>query len=79
MGLVVVSLPTPIWANTEAVLIAQIEPDPSLGTDASVVTPEVLLRGELADEIRGGAIRGNNLFHSFAEFNVLPDQRVYFA
>ncbi|MEM9505694.1 MAG: filamentous hemagglutinin N-terminal domain-containing protein, partial [Cyanobacteria bacterium P01_E01_bin.43] len=79
MGLVVVSLPTPIWAKTEAVLIAQIEPDPSLGTDASVVTPEVLLRGELADEIRGGAIRGNNLFHSFAEFNVLPDQRVYFA
>ena len=79
MGLVVVSLPTPIWAKTEAVLIAQIEPDSSLGTDASVVTPEVLLRGELADEIRGGAIRGNNLFHSFAEFNVLPDQRVYFA
>ena len=79
VGLVVVALPTPIWAKTAAVLIAQIEPDPSLGTDASVVTPEVLLRGDLADEIRGGALRGENLFHSFAEFNVLPDQRVYFA
>ena len=31
------------------------------------------------DVIEGGAVRGNNLFHRFSEFNVNDGQRVYFA
>jgi filamentous hemagglutinin family protein len=37
------------------------------------------MRGNGADLIEGGAIRGSNLFHSFLEFNVDLGQRVYFA
>ena len=42
-----------------------ITPDASLGAEASVVTPF----GPL-DLITGGAQRGDNLFHSFGEFNI---------
>ncbi|AFY37802.1 filamentous hemagglutinin family outer membrane protein [[Leptolyngbya] sp. PCC 7376] len=59
--------------------IADIAPDNSLGFESSVVTPNVLIRGSLADEISGGAIRGQNLFHSFTDFSIDPNQRVYFA
>ncbi|NEQ48284.1 MAG: filamentous hemagglutinin N-terminal domain-containing protein [Leptolyngbya sp. SIOISBB] len=69
----------PAAEASSTVLVAQIVPDNSLGAESSIVTPEALIRGELADEIGGGAIRGENLFHSFVEFNVLQDQRVYFA
>jgi filamentous hemagglutinin family protein len=58
---------------------AQINPDQTLGTEASIVTPNVEVRGELADLIEGGAARGLNLFHSFSDFNVLEDERIYFA
>jgi filamentous hemagglutinin family protein len=55
---------------------AQIEPDDSLGSERSVVTP---LDPDLpADEIDGGAIRGANLFHSFREFNVTQGRAAYF-
>jgi filamentous hemagglutinin family protein len=66
-------------AAAEATLIAQLVPDTSLGAESSVVTPGVPIRGDLADEISGGAIRDTNLFHSFTEFNILNGQRVYFA
>ncbi|MDX2228037.1 MAG: filamentous hemagglutinin N-terminal domain-containing protein [Leptolyngbyaceae cyanobacterium bins.349] len=59
--------------------IAQITPDTTLGSDRSLVTPNVQLPTGLGDRIDGGAIRGSNLFHSFADFNVNTGQRVYFA
>ena len=58
---------------------AQITPDSSLGTESSIVIPNVNVQGSLADLIEGGAIRDVNLFHSFSDFNVGDLQRVYFA
>ena len=59
--------------------VAQIVPDGTLGADGSRVTPNVTIRGSAADRIDGGAQRGQNLFHSFQEFNIGNGQRVYFA
>ncbi|AFZ17854.1 two-partner secretion domain-containing protein [Allocoleopsis franciscana] len=59
--------------------LAQITPDTMLGTESSVVTPNINIRGLPGDRIDGGAVRGANLFHSFQEFNVGEGQRVYFA
>jgi filamentous hemagglutinin family protein len=59
--------------------VAQITPDATLGTESSVVTPNLNIRGLPTDQINGGAVRGTNLFHSFQEFNVGDGQRVYFA
>lgn len=59
--------------------VAQITPDNTLGTENSVVTPNLNIRGLPADLIEGGASRGATLFHSFLEFNVGDLQRVYFA
>ena len=53
---------------------AQLIPDDTLGAENSIVTPQ-----QLRDLIEGGAIRGENLFHSFLEFNVNFGQQVYFA
>lgn len=58
---------------------AQIIPDGTLGNEGSLVTRKVNLNGVEVDRIDSGAIRGNNLFHSFQEFNVNQGQRVYFA
>ena len=52
--------------------IAQIVPDDTLGAERSQVTAA-------GDRIEGGAQRGQNLFHSFREFNVGTGQQVYFA
>jgi filamentous hemagglutinin family protein len=58
--------------------LAQIIPDPTLGAESSVVTPDVIQ--ELpSSRIDGGAIRNHNLFHSFQEFNVGADQGAYFT
>ena len=54
--------------------VAQITPDSSLGTENSVVNSN----GH-RDTIQGGAIRNNNLFHSFTEFNVGAGIEAYFA
>ena len=59
--------------------LAQITPDSTLGAEGSIVTPGVDIRGLPADLIEGGAVRESNLFHSFLEFNVGNNQRVYFA
>ena len=55
-------------------LQAQLIPDNSLGGENSIVTPQ-----QFRDLIEGGAIRGDNLFHSFTEFNVNSLEQVYFA
>ncbi|BAZ15787.1 filamentous hemagglutinin outer membrane protein [Calothrix sp. NIES-4071] len=60
-------------------VLAQISPDETLGAERSVITPNVNIKGAVADQIDGGAIRGSNLFHSFSEFNVKDGQRVYFS
>jgi len=58
---------------------AQVIPDNSLGSENSIVTPNVIVKDATADLIEGGAIRGNNLFHSFSEFNVSDYAGVYFS
>ena len=54
-------------------VFAQLTQDNTLGAESSTVTVE-----ELRNLIRGGAIRGNALFHSFSEFNVGSDRGVFF-
>ncbi|HEY9831564.1 MAG TPA: filamentous hemagglutinin N-terminal domain-containing protein, partial [Stenomitos sp.] len=58
---------------------AQIVPDSTLGTENSIVTPNVNVGSGTADRIDGGAVRGVNLFHSFSQFNVGDGQQVYFS
>jgi filamentous hemagglutinin family protein len=53
--------------------------DDTLGHERSIVTPQDNIRGVPGDRIEGGARRGNNLFHSFQEFNVEAGRAVYFA
>jgi large exoprotein involved in heme utilization and adhesion len=55
--------------------LAQVTPDDTLGDESSVVNT----RDATSDSIEGGAIRGQNLFHSFLEFNVDAGRGVYFA
>ncbi|BAY29300.1 filamentous hemagglutinin family outer membrane protein [Nostoc carneum NIES-2107] len=57
---------------------AQIIPDDTLGAESSILTPNVNVGNIRADQIDGGARRGVNLFHSFREFNVGDEQRVFF-
>jgi filamentous hemagglutinin family protein len=59
--------------------IAQIIPDNSLGSENSVVVPNVNINGINSDRIDGGAIRGSNLFHSFQEFNIDNGRGAYFS
>ena len=54
---------------------SQITPDNTLGDESSILNP----RDEASDSIEGGAVRGQNLFHSFQEFNVGGGRGVYFA
>ncbi|MBW4626902.1 MAG: filamentous hemagglutinin N-terminal domain-containing protein [Brasilonema octagenarum HA4186-MV1] len=58
---------------------AQITPDNSLGAENSVVAPNVEIKGIPSDRIDGGAIRGDNLFHSFQEFNINAGRGAYFS
>lgn len=55
-------------------LYAQIIPDDTLGNESSIVTPS---NGQI--NIEGGAIRINNLFHSFREFNINQGQSADFV
>jgi filamentous hemagglutinin family protein len=63
-----------IAASGERVF-AQIQPDSTLGDESSVVNSV----DANSDRVDGGAIRGNNLLHSFSEFNVGEGKAVYFA
>ena len=62
-----------------ASVLAQIVPDNTLGNESSTVTPNITIKDTPADLIEGGAIRDNNLFHSFSEFNIGDGNAVYFA
>ncbi|HEY9668449.1 MAG TPA: filamentous hemagglutinin N-terminal domain-containing protein [Coleofasciculaceae cyanobacterium] len=66
-----------LLSQTQA--FAQLTPDTTLGGESSIVTPGVVINNQSADRIDGGASRGANLFHSFSEFNLNTEQRVYFA
>ncbi|WP_242043175.1 MULTISPECIES: two-partner secretion domain-containing protein [Anabaena] len=70
----------------ETVVLAEIQPDTTLGNEASLVKQEVDIQGTIGDvhdglhlRIDGGAVRGANLFHSFREFSIGEGQRVYFS
>ena len=63
----------------ESRALAQIVPDDTLGTDNSQVNSGATVEGNSAIQIDGGARRETNLFHSFKEFNVTDEQRVYFS
>ncbi|MBT9313668.1 two-partner secretion domain-containing protein [Leptothoe kymatousa] len=52
-----------------------IVPDTSLGSESSILTPE----NRNSRSVEGGAIRGGNLFHSFAEFNINLGQQIEFS
>ena len=68
-----------IFSLTPLATVAQIVPDNSLGSENSVVTPNVNIRGINSERIDGGAVRGGNLFHSFREFNVDEGRGAYFS
>ncbi len=58
---------------------SNILPDDTLGTEASQIVPNVNnLDGIPSTLIEGGAERGENLFHSFEEFNISQGQGAYF-
>ncbi len=61
-----------VWAQSTIV------PDGTLGAERSRVTPLDVPFGLPIDAITGGAQRGQNLFHSFQEFNVAGGRSVYF-
>ena len=52
---------------------AQLIPDKTLGNENSLVNSI-----DNITKIEGGAIRGNNLFHSFQDFNVNYNQEIFF-
>ena len=60
-------------------VFAQVTPDRTLGSERSVVNPNVVIKGLSSDRIDGGAQRGANLFHSFLDFNVAVGRGVYFS
>ncbi|BAY09894.1 two-partner secretion domain-containing protein [Calothrix sp. NIES-2098] len=64
------------WSN---ITLAQVTPDTSLGSESSVVIPNLTIENLPSDLIDRGAIRGINLFHSFQEFNVEAGRGVYFT
>jgi filamentous hemagglutinin family protein len=72
-----------VLGNGKAILAtsaqAQIIPDDSLREERSTLQQGINDRGQLANRVEGGARRGNNLFHSFSEFNVGEGERLYFA
>jgi filamentous hemagglutinin family protein len=67
-----------LFSGTARPLLAQIQPDNTLGVERSIVTSGII-QGLSSDVINGGAQRGVNLFHSFSDFNVVDGQRVYFG
>ncbi len=67
-----------LWAGATAVQSRPVADD-TLGNERTIVTPEANIRGLPGDRIQGGARRGNNLFHSFRDFQVDAGRSVYFV
>ncbi|MGC1306440.1 MAG: filamentous hemagglutinin N-terminal domain-containing protein [Phormidesmis sp.] len=65
--------------STARPLLAQIVPDSTLGSESSLVIPTLREQSEASSVIEGGALRGENLFHSFSDFNIAERQTIYFA
>jgi filamentous hemagglutinin family protein len=57
---------------------AQIIPDRTLGRENSQISNKISVNNDPVKSISGGAKRDNNLFHSFTEFNVKAEEKVYF-
>lgn len=77
LNLLPLSVISTICFSRNCILLAQITPDNTLGSESSIIIEGT--ENELpADIIEGGAERGVNLFHSFSEFNIDPGQQVYF-
>lgn len=57
----------------------QIVPDATLGSESTAVIEGQSVGGTPSALISGGAVRGNNLFHSLREFNVRAGRAVFFA
>jgi filamentous hemagglutinin family protein len=68
-----------ISAFSSHIAVAQITPDGTLGTESSVVTPNVEINNINSARIDGGATRGSNLFHSFEQFNIGENGGAYFS
>ena len=60
-------------------LLAQVIPDRTLSNENSIVNPNAIIKDTRVDLIEGGAIRGDNLFHSFRNFNIPDGGNIYFA
>ena len=63
--------------QTKTLAQSNIVPDNTLGNEPSVVSPDP--NNALIEQITGGVQRGQNLFHSFEEFNVGEGSAVYFS
>ncbi|MBD2501542.1 two-partner secretion domain-containing protein [Anabaena azotica] len=55
---------------------SNIKPDQTLGNENSQVIPDY--NGSATEALKGGAVRGENLFHSFQEFNVSEGRTAIF-
>jgi filamentous hemagglutinin family protein len=66
------------FLENEAFAQSVIVPDGTLGGERSVVTPLDATLNLPIDSITQGAQRGQNLFHSFKDFNVAPGRGAYF-
>lgn len=75
----VLNLALNLAPNQGSTVQAQQVPDQSLGKERSRVQPHLDSQGRQGIRIQGGAIRGENLFHSFRRFDVRSGQRVIFA
>ena len=67
-----------LWNYLALSNYAEIVPDNTLGNESSTVLPQTTTN-DLVDHIEGGAVRKNNLFHSFSEFSIPAQSRAYFA
>ena len=66
-----------LTSTSKAHAQSNIVPDNTLGNKSSIVNPDA--EDSTTESIRGGAQRGNNLFHSFSEFNVGEGRSAYFV
>ena len=67
-----------IWSCfINSIASAQIIPDNTLGSERSRLSPNVDTAPSIV--IEGGAVRNQNIFHSFQDFNVRQAQQVYFG